>query len=459
MLVPPSSVASPHSLSTARRVPSAKRHGRHHRIAGLASVLFAGSPKAKLALTNGEDVDTPVGLQADDTLENRSRRFSETHEFHEFHEFHRLHAAIVKGCPVEVHRVLAAGGTHANNTAFGGLTSLHKAAFLGNLGVVQTLLRQAAAVDMRDSAGETALHVAASHWQPQIVQVLLRARARADATDKERVSPARAAVARCHRQATDLHKLGLCLDAIMKACDEDVEGCRRRLDLLPQKPSTARQSVNDIRKSGVSISSESELFSRVQAEDVSRDPGLPMGSPTGTMLRPRTCLPLGDAHVVPLLTRAARCGDVDAVKRLLRHHSTINKFDQHGQTALHAAALAVEPSVLNLLIKLRANTTATDFEGLTPLRSMIKQLHWSDARLDPRRLALVLNPLLLEEEHEMETLRREVYRQENAHHDRVAAQFLDAGVDPYLPVSDGWVRSTDTPEEPSSNSLWSDSTR
>ena len=71
----------------------------------------------------------------------------------------------------------------------------------------------------------------------------------------------------------------------------------------------------------------------------------------------------------------------------------------------------------------------------------------------------MLNPLLLEEEHEMETLRREVYRQENAHHDRVAAQFLDAGVDPYLPVSDGWVRSTDTPEEPSSNSLWSDSTR
>jgi hypothetical protein len=67
------------------------------------------------------------------------------------------------------------------------------------------------------------------------------------------------------------------------------------------------------------------------------------------------------------LLRAAKAGDIDAVKRNLRGHTGINSQDEDGRTALFYAAMEGHNDVVSLLVEAHADIDMPDKKGISPL--------------------------------------------------------------------------------------------
>jgi ankyrin repeat protein len=63
------------------------------------------------------------------------------------------------------------------------------------------------------------------------------------------------------------------------------------------------------------------------------------------------------------LLRAAKAGDIDAVKRNLRGHTGINSQDEDGRTALYYAAWKGHNEVVSLLVESHADINLPDQDG------------------------------------------------------------------------------------------------
>ncbi|PYQ56567.1 MAG: hypothetical protein DMF58_20345, partial [Acidobacteria bacterium] len=67
------------------------------------------------------------------------------------------------------------------------------------------------------------------------------------------------------------------------------------------------------------------------------------------------------------LVEAVKKNDVAAVHTLLQQGTDVNIPEPDGMTALHWAVQANETAIVELLIRSRANVTATTRYGVTPL--------------------------------------------------------------------------------------------
>lgn len=106
----------------------------------------------------------------------------------------------------------------------------------------------------------------------------------------------------------------------------------------------------------------------------------------------------------PLL-KATLHGDMDQVRALFRCRATADMSDSSGHTALHIAATAAQPAVLRYLLNIRADPSTLNREGLTPLRCAVERLHNTKEGGEVRRLAPVLDALLLAQEKEIKRWR------------------------------------------------------
>ena len=70
---------------------------------------------------------------------------------------------------------------------------------------------------------------------------------------------------------------------------------------------------------------------------------------------------------VASIHRAARSGNLPAVRALLESGEDVNKRDPHGRTALHFAAYCDRPVTLKVLIEAGADVNEPDGNGATPL--------------------------------------------------------------------------------------------
>jgi len=90
-------------------------------------------------------------------------------------------------------------------------------------------------------------------------------------------------------------------------------------------------------------------------------------------------------EIVGDFVTAVQAGDTVKVRELLKTDSTLLELrDESGQSALHYAALANKPAMIELLISEGIDVNAQDNEGRTPL-TVVED---SNLRLDAARDAL-----------------------------------------------------------------------
>jgi ankyrin repeat protein len=77
------------------------------------------------------------------------------------------------------------------------------------------------------------------------------------------------------------------------------------------------------------------------------------------------------------LLRAAKAGDIDAVKRNLRGHTGINSQDEDGRTALYYAAWKGHNEVVSLLVEAHADINLPKKDGTTALYMASQEGHAS----------------------------------------------------------------------------------
>jgi hypothetical protein len=83
----------------------------------------------------------------------------------------------------------------------------------------------------------------------------------------------------------------------------------------------------------------------------------------------------------PALHRAARQGDVDQVRALLRGGTPVNERDGAGRTALVSAALAGKDKVVKALLEAHGDLDAADRSGLTALIAATREGDVAMARM------------------------------------------------------------------------------
>ena len=76
---------------------------------------------------------------------------------------------------------------------------------------------------------------------------------------------------------------------------------------------------------------------------------------------------LSAAETVPTLVEAAKRGDTEAVRTLLRNRADVNRPGTDGTTALHWAVRSNNVELINLLVTAGADVKAANRYGLRPL--------------------------------------------------------------------------------------------
>jgi len=110
----------------------------------------------------------------------------------------------------------------------------------------------------------------------------------------------------------------------------------------------------------------------------------------------------------PALHKAAENGHLEIVRVLLEHRVSPNSASIDGDSALHAAAAAVQPAIVDLLLKNRANVAQTNARRVTPSRCAINNLTVTGSRPNVKSLALVLDLLLKAQEKDLQRLHVDV---------------------------------------------------
>lgn len=208
---PESSPSVRRSAATPRGLDSTQRTPRTHSI--IPSLL----PPLTVDLDRVERQNERLRLRAGCAFIHSSRVEASTSQFIQ------LHAAVARGTLDDVREAVRANRDNLNDAECGGLTPLHKAAFRGDVTIVQMLMDFSALINSKDAAGQAPLHVAALQLNTQVVQQLIRQRASVDITDLEGLSPARASAARCHKSSKNVQRMANVLDLFARAYDREFE--------------------------------------------------------------------------------------------------------------------------------------------------------------------------------------------------------------------------------------------
>jgi len=339
-------------------------------------------------------------------------------------EMRRLSSAAAEGRTDEV-RLALRSGMNAGLSECGGLTLLHKAAFHGDVETMRALLEQGSLLNMRDEKGQTPLFVAAMQLHPAAVQLLLWRRADTMVADLEGITPARAAAAQYHTQlAADgaaASNLALCLDHLTKTYTKKLEAFRSRRSgrsaatvSLVQSPAeeASMKPLSELPPDGPVFFGRLRQEEDIQGEGRQRRIGTVFGLPTPmealtykaiAASRPGVPMPRHGPSG-PDFLKAARRGDVTLIRELLRGRAEVDQADSIGHTALHVAAEAMQPAMVQFLLQQRADALQLDDAGVAPLHCAVSSLHSN--RIDGRRAAMTLDALLRAEEQAMQTLCR-----------------------------------------------------
>ncbi|RUS85021.1 hypothetical protein EGW08_007205 [Elysia chlorotica] len=318
--------------------------------------------------------------------------------------------------------MLFKSGANVNSTRENGETALHVSARYGRLSVLRSLLREGANPMHMSKTGETALHIASRHCHLDIVKELQEficqkrslhdAITLANQQNNVGEAPIHLAAELTKSQAhsdfedTDLVKLILgynanvtyttkltqesCLHYCARAGNVDV-----LLEIVRFVGPQIQTIVNKQSRNGQSpllVASEQGHLdivkvllknqARVDIFDEHGKTALHLAAEHGhqtvadTLLYHKAFVSAKSKHGLTPLHLAAAQGNVALLKLLVdKHGATIDALTLAKKTALHMAAQNGQREVCSALIKMKADTNATDVEGQTPLHLAAENNH------------------------------------------------------------------------------------
>ncbi|KAH9498484.1 hypothetical protein Btru_007628 [Bulinus truncatus] len=280
--------------------------------------------------------------------------------------------------------MLFKSGADVNSTRENGETALHVSARYGGLSVLKSLLREGANPMHQSKAGETALHIATRHCHLDIVKELQEfvcqkrslhdAITLANQQNAEGEAPIHCAAEIKKSQAhndfedTDLVKLILSYNANVAYTTK----------LNGQSPLlvASEQGHLDIVKILLKNQARVDIF------DEHGKTALHLAAENGheqvadMLLYHKAFVNAKSKHGLTPLHLAASNGNVTLVKLLIeKHGATIDALTLAKKTALHMAAQNGQKEVCAALIKMNADTNATDVHGQTPLHLAAENNH------------------------------------------------------------------------------------
>lgn len=195
---------------------------------------------------------------------------------------------------------------------------LHDAAAMNRLDILETLCLGYSEIDMNstDSRGQTALHLAALHGHLDVVRFLVSEGSDPDVLDGKGWAPLHYATQEAHVEA---------------------------VEFLLEHSVSAKYAVTEEGKTAFDLAKDEDQTHMYN------------------MLR------LGDD-----LHRAARTGDVEAIKNCLGQGAKVNSRDQNGWTPLHRAAFKGRMESVKVLINHGAQVEGVNDIGYTPLHLAVE---------------------------------------------------------------------------------------
>ncbi|KAI8787368.1 ankyrin-3 [Biomphalaria glabrata] len=318
--------------------------------------------------------------------------------------------------------MLFKSGADVNSTRENGETALHVSARYGGLSVLRSLLREGANPMHQSKAGETALHIATRHCHLDIVKELQEfvcqkrslhdAITLANQQNVEGEAPIHCAAEIKKSQAhnefedTDLVRLILSYNANVtyttKLTQEScLHYCARSgnadimLEIVKHLGPQIQSIVNKQSRNGQSpllVASEQGHLdivkillknqARVDIFDEHGKTALHLAAENGheqvadMLLYQKAFVNAKSKHGLTPLHLAASNGNVALVKLLIeKHGATIDALTLAKKTSLHMAAQNGQKEVCAALIKMKADTNATDVQGQTPLHLAAENNH------------------------------------------------------------------------------------
>lgn len=176
------------------------------------------------------------------------------------------------------------------------------------------------------------------------------------------------------------------------------------MQLKVASPTAPRKSLKETIARAAQVGMKVEIK---RTSSMNSDSSLSSGSQQDAAFNPGAAVISGHGPSGPALLKAAFRGDVPSVRMLLRQRAIVNSADTGGQAALHIAAYAFQPGVVQVLLLQRADSSALNCEGHTPLRCVVSALHYHAEGIDARRCAQTLEALLRAEERKLNRIRAE----------------------------------------------------
>lgn len=237
-----------------------------------------------------------------------------------------LHKAVIYSSIPNLVKLLKEGSSVNAKNPNNGNTALHEATKFGWLRdriYVELLLLGHADVSIKNKEGSTPLHLLALYGPGKAAQILLDAGANIEIKDKQGRTP-------LHRAAKEGNKeiafVLLKAKAKTNVCDN-------------QDKTPIDYFYNSLGKEETE-----KLLQSVSANNSGK----------------------------PALHLAAEKGNTIKLGQLISDHADVNYQDKDGNTALHHAAQAYEPAIVELLLKAGANVTAQNNLKRTPLHEVLQ---------------------------------------------------------------------------------------
>ena len=304
-----------------------------------------------------------------------------------------LHLAADKTCTELVKALLAAPGADVDAACEAGVTLLQKAAFLGNVDIMQAALLKGANVDLANKKGSTALMLAVSQGHVEIAKALLEAGASTDAVHSDGTTAlANASIgghtaivrmlleAGADAGATDGHGKTACHLAVENARIETVEALLGFPGVQAEEDEEADEAgdsavpalrcwVNVPDATGTTLlmcavkHGLTDIVQLLLADTIAADPNA------------------SDAECKTALHWATEASDVGSARALLAAGADKNAKDSGGNTALLVAArnASVSVELVTVLLQAGSNANAVNGEEDTALLLAVRQCRWSTA--------------------------------------------------------------------------------
>jgi|GEM_PF-3379273 len=234
---------------------------------------------------------------------------------------------------------LIAAGTDVNLVYPNGTTALIIAVRDGYEDIVKDLIAAGANTNAKDDDNITALMMAAFHANHRLVKVLLDAGAHVN--DKDNTGK----TALDYAKLSNVTTINLLTDAI-------------KLQTIPSKSAKEAEQITSPLPAEPAITIPTSSAIEAGWVTVSKAPKEQINVPQITENRP------------PLI-KAAKRGDIQTVKQLLKEGADINARDTQGNTALGVAARWGYIDLTNMLLARKANPNIAEETGLTPLHDAV----------------------------------------------------------------------------------------